>query len=137
MVYGTVAALNFLLLTLCSVKNYFTKYMVIADWSLPGLKLKMPAPVANLLDPVQKNVLDPIRQWEVSFVVPLDGEKGKPSVGKLASTTAGAISLCMLLACVPTVLSLMRGGANKSDAEALAWTVGTALGVQYLVAKNA
>jgi len=68
--------------------------------------------------------------------MPLSGEKGSPTVGSMASTTAAAISLSMLLGSVPTVLALMRGGANKADAEALAWTVGTALGVQYLVAKN-
>ena len=39
----------------------------------------------------------------------------------------------MILACAPAVHELMKGGANKAKAEALAWTLGTALGVQYLV----
>lgn len=133
-VYATVAALNFLLATTCSVKNYFNSYLKIASWNLLGLKL--PKPAVDALAPVQKHLLDPIINWKVSYIMPLSGEKGSPTVGSMASTTAAAISLSMLLGSVPTVLALMRGGANKADAEALAWTVGTALGVQYLVAKN-
>ena len=45
------------------------------------------------------------------------------------------ISLCMMLSCAPAVLALMQNGPSKGDAEAVAYTMGTALGIQYLVNK--
>ena len=41
----------------------------------------------------------------------------------------------MLLSTTPDVLALARGGADKAAAEALAWTVGTALGLKYVAAR--
>ncbi len=121
--YTTVAALNLTLLVLYKVKTYFKDY------------LKIPAPLAAVLEPVQKHVLDKIIGWKATYVMPLSGEKGEPSVSSLATNTAAAISLSILLACTPGVLALCRGGANKADAEALLWTVGTALGIQWGVGK--
>ena len=122
-VYAASAALNFGLKTLCTVKDYFSSYMV-----LPKMKkiagVDVPKPLTDVRDTVQKEVLDRIINWDVKFVLPMAGESGNPSVSGLVSTTAAAASLCMMLSCAPAVLALMRGGPSKASAETLAWTMG-------------
>jgi hypothetical protein len=54
----------------------------------------------------------------------------------MTSTTAAAISLAMLLGSATSVLHILRHGASKDTAEALVWTVGGALAIQYAVGKN-
>ena len=95
-VYAASAALNFGLKTLCTVKDYFSSYMV-----LPKMKkiagVDVPKPLTDVRDTVQKEVLDRIINWDVKFVLPMAGESGNPSVSGLVSTTAAAASLCMML----------------------------------------
>ena len=72
------------------------------------------------------------------MVFELWGRPTTVSVGTLSGTIAtitAATSACLLLSTTPDVLALARGGADKAAAEALAWTVGTALGLKYVAAR--
>jgi hypothetical protein len=133
-VYISVAAINMGLQTLYSTKEYFSSYL-----TLPAMKTVLgqdvPKPVTQLRDTIQKEMLDRIINWKFAFVMPLSGEKGSPSIGAMVANSAAAISLCMMLSCAPAVLALMQNGPSKGDAEAVAYTMGTALGIQYLVNK--
>ena len=133
-VYISVAAVNMGLQTLYSTKEYFSAYL-----TLPAMKTVLgqavPKPVTDLRDTIQKELLDRIINWKFSFVMPLSGEKGSPSISAMVSNSAAAISLCMMLSCAPAVLALMQNGPSKGDAEAVANTMGTALGIHYLVGK--
>ena len=133
-VYISVAAVNMALQTLYSTKEYFSTYL-----ELPALKtvfgLDVPKPVTQVRNTVQKEVLDRIIDWKFAFVMPLSDEKGSPSVSTMVGNSAAAISLCMMLSCAPAVLALMQNGPSKDGAEAVAYTMGTALGIQYLVGK--
>ena len=132
--YISVAAVNMFLQTLYSTKEYFSYYL-----TLPAMKtvfgVDVPKPLTQVRDAVQREVLDRIIYWKFTFVMPLSGEKGTPSISAMVGNSAAAISLCMMLACAPAVLALMQNGPSKGDAEALAYTMGTALGIQYLVGK--
>ncbi len=131
--YMGLAALNLLVGAVVQVKDYFQDYMTI---SLPK---KTPQPIASAVtkvtDVIQKELLNRVKNFkQPNWIVPLDSSQaGKPTIAKMTGTCTAAATLCMVLSCAPSVLSLMRGGANKGDAEAIAWTLGTALGVQYLV----
>jgi hypothetical protein len=133
-VYISVAAVNMGLQTLYSTKEYFSSYL-----TLPAMKTVLgqdvPKPVTQVRDTIQKEMLDRIINWKFAFVMPLSGEKGSPSVSSMVANSAAAISLCMMLSCAPAVLALMQNGPSKGDAEAVAYTMGTALGIQYLVNK--
>ena len=48
---------------------------------------------------------------------------------------ASATAACLFLASTPDLLALARGGADKASAEAIAWTLGTALGLKYVAAR--
>jgi len=123
--------LNLVLALAASVKDYFVDYMVLPS-NIAGQKL--PSPVLTIFDIIQKNLIDPVRKFKVSaWIVPLEGQSGKPSLKGATVALATAISVCMMLSCAPSVHSLMKSGANKESAEALAFTMGTALGLQYLV----
>lgn len=122
-VYAASAALNFGLKTLCTVKDYFSSYMVLPKMKKIG-GVDVPKPLTDVRDTVQKEVLDRIINWDVKFVLPMAGESGNPSVSGLVSTTAAAASLCMMLSCAPAILAIMRGGPSKASAETLAWTMG-------------
>ena len=73
-------------------------------------------------------------QWKHRTILPFEGSHGSTLSGTIATITA-ATSACLLLSTTPDVLALARGGANKAAAEALAWTVGTALGLKYVAAR--
>ena len=45
------------------------------------------------------------------------------------------VSFGVFLAATPDLLALARGGADKGSAEAIAWTLGTALGLKYVAAR--
>ena len=45
------------------------------------------------------------------------------------------VSFGVFLAATPDLLALARGGADKQAAEAIAWTLGTALGLKYVAAR--
>ena len=56
-----------------------------------------------------------------------------PASPETARTSATAA--CLFLAATPDLLALARGGADKAAAEAIAWTLGTALGLKYVAAR--
>ena len=41
----------------------------------------------------------------------------------------------MLLSCAPAIHALISGGADKAKAEALLYTLGLGLGIQYVVGR--
>lgn len=130
-VTASLTALNLLLALFANVKNSVKDRMV-----LPKAVLGQPLPpgVIDVRNFVQTQILERVRSFEVkSWIVPLEGQSGAPSLKGATPVLASAVSACMLLSCAPAVHALMKGGANKNDAEALAWTAGTALGIQYLV----
>ena len=73
-------------------------------------------------------------RWKHRTILPFEGSHGSTLSGTIATITA-ATSACLLLSTTPDVLALARGGADKAAAEALAWTVGTALGLKYVAAR--
>ena len=91
-------------------------------------------PWATVTGPIQKYILDPVKNWKHRTILPFEGSHGSTLSGTIATITA-ATSACLLLSTTPDVLALARGGANKAAAEALAWTVGTALGLKYVAAR--
>jgi len=138
--YAAVAALNLLLSTLCTAKNAFVDYMHIPNRitvPIVNINIDIPAPITKLFDVVDDNLLARVRDWDHgSFLIPLQGHKDN-SLGNMASATAAAASACMLLACAPGVVHLIQNGANKGEAEALLYTAGAALALQWGVKKAA
>ena len=67
-------------------------------------------------------------------IIPLEGGHGSTLGGTIA-TMASATAACLFLASTPDLLALARGGADKAAAEAIAWTLGTALGLKYVAAR--
>jgi len=134
-VYASITALNLVLSTFAAVKDYFSKYLVIP---VKVLGSPLPDPIMKVRNMIQKQCLDRIINFTVAaWIIPLEGHTGKPSIKAAASQMATVTSACMILSSVPAAHGLMSGGADKAAAEALAWTLGTALGVQYLVKLNA
>ena len=66
-------------------------------------------------------------------VVPLEGQSGKPSLAQALPVLASATSICVLLGAAPAIHALIKKGSDKAAAEALAYTLGMAVGLQYLV----
>ena len=132
--YAALAAFNLFISTSVQVKDYFKGYMKIPT-AVGGKKL--PPPVVSIVQILQNQIDTYVVNVEKTFkidkwFVPLGGQSGKATASAVASSMAAATSACMLLSVAPSVLALMRGGANKAAAEAIAYTVGTALGIQYL-----
>ncbi len=141
-VYAGIAALNLLLAVVCASKDYVAPYMHLPTGSVTtpiiNVSIPIPGPIGDLIGLVQTHLLDKIIDWEVkAWVLPLEGHHGTPTLKGTASSVAAAISATMILACTPAVLSLIKGGANRGDAEAIAYTLGTALGLQWAVKKVA
>ena len=82
----------------------------------------------------QKYLVDPIKHYQHRTIIPLEGGHGSTLGGTIA-TMASATAACLFLASTPDLLALARGGADKSAAEAIAWTLGTALGLKYVAAR--
>jgi len=131
-VYASVTALNLVLSLFATVKDYFSGYLVLPN-KVAGQKL--PEPLAVVRGIVQTQILDRVRSFKVDkWIIPLEGSgSGAPTLKGATASLATAVSACMILSSAPAVHGLMKGGADKSAAEALAYTLGTALGVQYLV----
>ena len=128
--YVALASLNLLLSVVCTAKNGVAKHLVLPTF--------LPAPLSNVRDVVQTHLLDRIINWKHSSTfMKLDGQGKTTTLSNVVSSTSAALSACMVLSCAPAALDLMRGGADKGGAEAIAWTLGTALGLQYLVNKVA
>ena len=60
---------------------------------------------------------------------------GKPSLSAALSVLASATAVCVLLGCAPAIHALIQKGADKKAAEDLAYTLGMAVGLLYLVKK--
>merc|ERR1719359_634592 len=138
-VYVCMTAVNLFLATAESVRDYFKNYLTIPKLSklvpVVGQYLQAgDAPFATVTGPIQKYVLDPVKNWKHRTILPFEGSHGSTLSGTIATITA-ATSACLLLSTTPDVLALARGGADKAAAEALAWTVGTALGLKYVAAR--
>ena len=136
--YAGVAALNLLLATTCAAKDHFKQYMHIPNSiTVPfvNLKFDIPAPIVKLFDLVDEHLLAHVRDFShESFLIPLQGLDTN-NLASCASGIAAAASACMLLACAPGVVHLIQNGANKGEAEALLYTAGAALAIQWGVKK--
>jgi hypothetical protein len=138
--YAAVAALNLLLSTLCTAKNAFVEYMHIPTRitvPIVNINIDVPAPIVKLFDVIDEQLLARVRDWNHdSFWIPLQGHNDN-SLANMVSATAAAASACMLLSCAPGVVHLIQNGANKGEAEALLYTAGAALAIQWGVKKAA
>lgn len=136
-VYAAVTALNLVLTLFNTVKEYFSSYLVLPV-KIPIINEMLPEPLMSVRNMLQKHVFDRVRALKMNmWIIPLEGHSGPPTLKGATSALAMAVSTCMILSSAPAVHDLMKGGANKASAEALAYTLGTALGLQYLVKLNA
>ena len=136
-VYASVTALNLVLVMATKVIHY-AAHCGLMTIPVKVLGQALPPPIMKVRNVLQREILDRIRTFSVSaWIIPLEGHNGAPSLKGATSAMATAISACMILSCAPAVHSLMKSGADKAAAEALAYTLGTALGLQYLVKLNA
>jgi len=138
-VYVCMTAVNLFLATAESVRDYFKNFLTIPKLTkLPIVGIALPDPLptvwSTLTGPIQTYVLDPVKNYKHRTILPFEGSHGSTLSGTIATITA-ATSACLLLSTTPDVLALARGGADKAAAEALAWTVGTALGLKYVAAR--
>ena len=135
-VYAALTALNLALGVALGAKDYFNSYLTLPT-SLPGLK-KLPGPVKQARDLIQKEVLDRIKGLAVGgWIIPLEGQSGKPSLSQALPVLASATSVCVVLGCAPALLSIIQKGADKKAAEDLIYTMGMAVGLQYVVKRVA
>ena len=132
-VYAALTALNLALGVGIACKDYIGSYLELPK-SLPGVK-KLPAPVLKARNMVQ-SLLDRIKGLGINgWIVPLEGQTGKPSLSEALSVLASATSVCVFLGCAPAIHSIIQKGADKKAAEDLAYTLGMAVGLLYLVKK--
>lgn len=136
-VYVALCAINLFLATAESIRDHHSAWLTLPKAS-SVLGVKIPKEIADVLNavrgPVQATLLDPVKRWKHKTIVPLEGGDGN-SLGGTIATVTSASSACLLLASAPAVLALVRDGASKGNAEALAWTLGTALGLKYVASR--
>ena len=139
-VYVVLTAINLFLATLEAVRDYLSKCGLLTLPRVPAKVFGVEIPegvVAALNTPIglaQKYLVDPIKHYQHRTIIPLEGGHGSTLGGTIA-TMASATAACLFLASTPDLLALARGGADKSAAEAIAWTLGTALGLKYVAAR--
>ena len=139
-VYVVLTAINLFLSTLESVRDYLAKQGLMTIPRVPAKVFGVAIPegvVAALNTPIglaQKYLVDPIKHYQHRTIIPLEGGHGSTLGGTIA-TMASATAACLFLAATPDLLALARGGADKAAAEAIAWTLGTALGLKYVAAR--
>lgn len=134
-VYASLTALNLALGVGVACKDYISSYMELPK-AVPILNTKLPAPIMTVRNFIQKEFLDRIRRVQLSgWIVPLEGQAGKPSLSAALSVLASATAVCVLLGCAPAIHALIQKGADKKAAEDLAYTLGMAVGLLYLVKK--
>ena len=139
-VYVVLTAINLFLSTLESVRDYLAKQGLMTIPRVPAKVFGVDIPegvVAALNTPIglaQKYLVDPVKHYQHRTIIPLEGGHGSTLGGTIA-TMASATAACLFLASTPDLLALARGGADKSAAEAIAWTLGTALGLKYVAAR--
>ena len=130
--YAGLTALNLALVAGCSVKDYFSSYMVLPT-TLPVIG-KLPQPLMDVRNLIQAEALDRIRRFSVpSWIIPLEGQSGKPSLAGALPVLASVTSTCVVLGCAPAIHSVIKNGADKAASEALVYTLGMAVGLSYLV----
>ena len=135
-VYVVLTAINLFLATLEAVRDYFAKCGLLTLPRVPAKVFGVEVPEAvNLpIDLAQKYLVDPVKHYQHRTIIPLEGGHGSTLGGTIA-TMASATAACLFLAATPDLLALARGGADKQAAEAIAWTLGTALGLKYVAAR--
>ena len=139
-VYVVLTAINLFLSTLESVRDYLAKVGLLTLPRVPAkvFGVEIPEGVLTVVNtPIglaQKYLVDPIKHYQHRTIIPLEGGHGSTLGGTIA-TMASATAACLFLAATPDLLALARGGADKSAAEAIAWTLGTALGLKYVAAR--
>ena len=132
-VYASLTALNLALGVGIACKDYIGSYLELPK-SIPGLK-KLPAPVVQVRNALQ-SILDRIKGLGLNgWIVPLEGQSGKPSLSAALSVLASATSVCVFLGCAPAIHAIIQKGADKKAAEDLGYTLGMAVGILYLSKK--
>ena len=120
-----------------AVRDYLAKCGLLTLPRVPAKVFGVAIPegvVAALNTPIglaQKYLVDPVKHYQHRTIIPLEGGHGSTLSGTIA-TMASATAACLFLAATPDLLALARGGADKGSAEAIAWTLGTALGLKYV-----
>lgn len=131
-IYVGLLALNLALGVGVAVKDYFSGYLTLPT-SLPVVG-RLPPPVMKVRNMLQTNILDRIKRLAVvGWIVPLEGQTGAPSLKQALPVLANVTSTCVLLGCAPNIANIIQNGANKNASEALVWTLGMAVGLNYLV----
>jgi len=139
-VYVVLTAINLFLATLEAVRDYLAKCGLLTLPRVPAkvFGVEVPEGVLTVVNtPIglaQKYLVDPIKHYQHRTIIPLEGGHGSTLGGTIA-TMASATAACLFLAATPDLLALARGGADKQAAEAIAWTLGTALGLKYVAAR--
>jgi hypothetical protein len=139
-VYVVLTAINLFLSTLEAVRDYLSKVGLLTLPRLPAKVFGVEIPKAVLavvntpIGLAQKYLVDPVKHWQHRTIIPLEGGHGSTLGGTIA-TMASATAACLFLSATPDLLALARGGADKAAAEAIAWTLGTALGLKYVAAR--
>lgn len=141
-IYVVLTAINLFLATLEAVRDYLAKCGLLTiprvPATVPLLGVEIKDEVVSVLntpiDLVQKYIVDPVKNYQHRTIIPLEGGHGSTLTGTIA-TVASATAACMFLAATPDLLALLRNGADKASAEAIAWTLGTALGLKYVAAR--
>ena len=135
-----LTAINLFLSTLESVRDYLAKVGLLTLPRVPAkvFGVEIPEGVLTVVNtPIglaQKYLVDPIKHYQHRTIIPLEGGHGSTLGGTIA-TMASATAACLFLSATPDLLALARGGADKAAAEAIAWTLGTALGLKYVAAR--
>ena len=125
-----------------AVRDYLAKCGLLTlprvPAKVPLVGVEIPEGVRGVLntpiDLAQKYLVDPVKHYQHRTIIPLEGGHGSTLGGTIA-TMASATAACLFLAATPDLLALARGGADKGSAEAIAWTLGTALGLKYVAAR--
>ena len=141
-VYVVLTAINLFLSTLEAVRDWLAKVGLLTlprvPAKVPLVGVEIPEGVRGVLntpiDLAQKYLVDPVKHYQHRTIIPLEGGHGSTLGGTIA-TMASATAACLFLASTPDLLALARGGADKASAEAIAWTLGTALGLKYVAAR--
>ncbi len=114
------------------VTSMISLTMLLASATVAAAAKKVEdAPAPGIVDTILGFVVDPVKHYQHRTIIPLEGGHGSTLGGTIA-TMASATAACLFLAATPDLLALARGGADKGSAEAIAWTLGTALGLKYV-----
>lgn len=103
-VYAALTALNLSLQLAVGVKDYFASWMVLPT---KPLGFTLPKALMDVRNWIQEHMINPIIRLKCgSWIVPLEGQSGAPSLKAATSVLASACSACMILACAPSAQTL-------------------------------